>query len=110
MPTPTLEQAKLHLRVDFDADDTLITSLLAAAVESASNYLGRPIPWPRLDSDGEPVLDGDGEPIEEPVPESVNAAIKLELGALYANREPGAPVSSSAFRALLMPYRIGIGV
>ncbi|KAG1442295.1 hypothetical protein G6F57_018449 [Rhizopus arrhizus] len=96
MPTPTLEQAKLHLRVDFDADDTLITSLLAAAVESASNYLGRPIPWPRLDGEGEPVLDNEGEVIEEQVPESVNAAIKLELGALYANREPGAPVRMKA--------------
>lgn len=110
MAIPTLEQAKLHLRVDFDDDDSLIAVLLQAAVESAANYLGRPIPWPRLDSNGDPELGGDGQPVIDEVPESVNAAIKLELGALYANREPNAPVQSPAFKALLLPYRIGMGV
>lgn len=110
MGPPTLAEAKLHLRVDFDDDDTLISSLLLAAIESASNFLGRPIPWPQLDEDGVPVVNEAGEPVIEPVPESVSAAIKLELGALYANREPEAPVRSPAFKALLTPYRIGMGV
>jgi len=110
MALPTLDEAKLHLRVDFDDDDTLISLLLLAAIESASNFLARPIPWPKLDDEGVPVVDGAGDPVIEPVPESVNAAIKLELGALYANREPEAPVRSPAFKALLTPYRTGMGV
>jgi len=110
MALPTLDEAKLHLRVDVDEDDALIASLLLAAIESASNFLGRSIPWPKLDDDGAPLLDPNGQLMLEPVPESVNAAIKLELGALYANREPEAPVRSPAFRALLTPYRIGMGV
>ena len=37
----TLIEAKLHLRVDFDDDDTLITSLITAARQAAETLTGR---------------------------------------------------------------------
>lgn len=38
----TLEEAKLHLKIDSDTtDDTLITALISAARQSAENYTGR---------------------------------------------------------------------
>ena len=37
----TLAQAKLHARVEHDADDALITGFIAAAREDAEHELGR---------------------------------------------------------------------
>ena len=37
----TLWEAKLHLRVDFDEDDTLIASLITAARQAAETLTGR---------------------------------------------------------------------
>lgn len=37
----SLIEAKLHLRVDFDEDDTLITSLIATATQAAETLTGR---------------------------------------------------------------------
>jgi len=37
----TLEEAKLHLKVETDADDSLITSLITAARETAEIFTGR---------------------------------------------------------------------
>lgn len=110
MPVPTLEQAKLYLRVTSSREDELIGSMLSGAVGAVEAYLGRPVPWPQVDDEGNPVIDDDGNPVLEDVPEAVSAAIRLELGALYANREPNAPVMSAAVRALLTPHRIGMGV
>ena len=39
----TLEEAKLHCRVDDDADDTLVEGLIAAATDYVENYTGRAI-------------------------------------------------------------------
>lgn len=37
----TLEEVKLHCRVDYDDDDQLLTSLISAARRRAENYMGR---------------------------------------------------------------------
>ena len=39
----TLEEVKLHLKVETDADDNLITSLITAARETAEVFTGRAI-------------------------------------------------------------------
>lgn len=76
MPTiVTMEEAKAHLRVDGTDADADITLKLDAAVDAVSGRLGRSIPW--KDADG----------LDVPVPAAVKAAILLELGDLYANRE-----------------------
>ena len=97
MSIVTLEEAKLHLRVDGSDDDADITIKLEAAEESAVNFLNRPIPWKGTDG------------MDVPVPASVKAAILLLLGDLYANRE-GAIVGTihtvnPTVERLLWPYR-----
>ncbi len=37
----SLEEAKLHLRVDFDEDDALILALISAARQAAETITGR---------------------------------------------------------------------
>src|SRR5690625_1154048 len=97
MTTVTLTDAKLYLRVEDDDEDTLITNLSTAATERAENFLHRPIPW----------QDDDGNDVS--VPASVQAAVLLFLGDLYANREAtyvgvAATDNQTALR-LLWPYR-----
>lgn len=83
----TLEEAKQHLRVDTDDDDTLIASLLDAAEETVLNHLNL-----------------EALPDAEPV----RVAILMLLGALYENRESvvDRPLSENPlFARLLAPYR-----
>lgn len=68
-PVVTLEDAKEHLRVDFDDDDALIASMLAAAEEACRAYLG-------LAAD-------------DLAPEALAAAIKMHLTRLYEDRDGG---------------------
>lgn len=95
MPVPTLAEARLDLRVTGTAQDAKIQRLLNAAIRSASEYLNRPIPW----------TDDAGNPVE--VPETVYAAIMLELRALFDDPES---VHSLAFKNLLGPSRTNMGV
>lgn len=96
---PTLPEVKMHLRLDESetAEDDLLNSLTDAAVDYASMYVGRDIPW-------------DGEP----VPASVRAAILLIIGDLYENREGtfiGVSVEQNpAVVNMLHFYRVGLGV
>lgn len=94
-----LDEAKLHLRVIANEEDSLIATYIEAAEDAVAQYLKRPIPW--ADADGNPV----------PVPASVRAAALLIVGDLYATREAvthdrnaHAEVNPTVER-LLAPYR-----
>lgn len=104
MTVLTLEDAKLHLRLETGdtAEDAQLQDLIDAAVDYASQFLNRPIPW--AGDDG----------TEIPLPASVRAAILLILGDLYENRE-GQIVGTiradnPAVERLLHFYRVGLGV
>lgn len=102
MSTVQLADAKAHLLVDHNDDDTYIQALIDAAEDHVSQHLNRDLPW----------QDADGQ--EVPVPASVVAAIKLLVGTLYEVRETtivGTSVSEvPAFTQLLAPYRAEWGV
>ncbi|WP_428718576.1 head-tail connector protein [Undibacterium curvum] len=95
MPLPTLDEARHDLRVSGNQDDAKIQRLLNAAIQSASEFINRPIPWK------------DDLGVVLPVPDTVYAAILLELRALYDSPED---ICSPAFFNLLRPYRLGMGV
>lgn len=67
-PLLTLDEAKAHLHVDFDDEDTLITGMINAAVRSCMTYVGRDYVPPGAE------------------PEFKQAAL-LALGGFYATRE-----------------------
>lgn len=86
----TLDETKLHLRVDHDAEDALIASLMATAAAACADYLNVTT-------------------VAEPVPAPVKSAALLLVGTLYENRESVSdrPFSKNpAFEALLNPYRV----
>lgn len=71
----TLEQAKLHLRVDHADDDTYITALVAVAQEYIQGVL-TPAP-----------TDVTPSPVPPPVTETQRQAARLMVGHWYTNRE-----------------------
>ena len=88
MTTVTLDEAKLHLRVDQDFEDDYITSLILAAEGHVSMYLGDDLP--------------------DPMPASIKAAVLLLVGDLYENRERQGDrtlTEGTAYTLLLGPYR-----
>lgn len=104
----TLETAKLHLKVDTTDDDAMIAIYLGAAERAAMDYCNRTI----YGAEGVG-SDLDGVVIND----AIKAAILLNLGHLYVNRE--GVVDNHAvqkqelplgIQSLLQPYRIGIGM
>lgn len=84
----TLEETKLHLRVDHGAEDTAITAMIAAAEASVREY-----------------LNAQTLPNEPPV----RAACLMLVGSLYVCRETvdtGPVVEGKLFERLLAPYRL----
>ncbi len=82
-------QAKQHLRVDIDDDDTLIQHYIDAATAAALDYLNL-------------------AEMPDPVPAPVTAAILLAVGDLYEHREgkvEGRLVDNETYLRLLNPYR-----
>ena len=102
----TLETAKLHLKVDTTDDDTMIEIYLGAAERAAMNYCNRTI----YEGDESMGSDLDGVVIND----AIKAAILLNLGHLYVNREGVDTVQKQelplGIQSLLQPYRIGIGM
>ena len=90
----TLEQAKLYLRTlgDIGSDDEL-QRIIDAATDAAADYLN--LPAIELMAD---------------MPAPVHAAILLQVGDLYANRErqntEGAYYQNRTYERLLNPYRV----
>lgn len=89
----TLDDLKLHLRVDHDEEDDIITMYLGSATAAAANFLN----VETLDLD------------DLLLPAPIKAAIFLAVGDLYANREAVATVPYSTnptYERLLNPYRV----
>lgn len=88
----TLDEVKNYLRVTDDAEDALIASLLDAATIAAGDYLN---------------LTADELTAAMPAP--VKAAILLQVGDLYENRErqgTEAYYQNRTYERLLNPYRV----
>ncbi|WP_367352492.1 head-tail connector protein [Achromobacter animicus] len=98
---PDLNEVKEHLRIDGTDLDRILTRLLAAAIGSVAQTLGRPVPWTALNDQGVEVVT---------CPDAVAAAILLQVEALYGPKGSSPDVNSRAVLALLTPYRIDMGV
>lgn len=89
----TLQDAKLHLRVDHDDEDDLIDWMLEAAIEGAEQYLNV-----EISTLADPEL-----------PAPIRAAVLLVVGDLYQNRERLTDrqlFANNTFELLLNPYRV----
>lgn len=100
----TLDDVKLHLRLDLEPDseqDTQLEAMLAAAMDHVSDYLNRPVPW----------QDGAGNDV---FPAAVRAAVLLIVGDLHENREAvvaGVTLARNPTADRLLHFhRIGLGV
>ena len=88
----TLPETKLHLRVDHNDEDALITALMDTATAACADYLNMP-----------------AADLVVAVPAPVKSAALLMVGTLYADRESQgdrAYNKNPTFEALLNPYRV----
>lgn len=90
----TLDEAKLHLRVDGSDEDALIQLYIDAASSAAASYLNRDVP--------------------DAADPAIKAAVLLSIGGLYDQREDIVIGSSldlnPTVRNLLNPHRVAMGV
>ena len=109
MSLVTLLQAKLHLRVDGTHEDSLIQLFIDAAEQSTADYLERGV-YADADALAAPGADPNGIVVNP----AIVAAVLLQVGHLYANREAVTPGSASELplgvKHLLQPHRHGTGV
>ncbi|WP_312905390.1 head-tail connector protein [Stutzerimonas nitrititolerans] len=102
MPIPTVADLKTHLRIRHGHEDDDLQMKLVAAIDYASQFINRPIPW----------NDPDGDPVD--VPNSVRLAILIIAAELYANREESVvgTIYSKIPKAenMLHFYRVGLGI
>ena len=88
----TLDEAKLHCRVDHDDEDALLGALIATATTAVADYMNM-----------------DADDVDDTAPPPVKSAALLLVGTLYEHRESQGDrqfYKNPAFEALLNPYRI----
>jgi uncharacterized phage protein (predicted DNA packaging) len=88
----TIEETKLHLRVDHDHEDTLITALMSAATAATADYLGLPL-----------------DQMTSTVPSPIKAATLLLIGDLFENRTAQVEkvlYRNDTYERLLSTYRV----
>jgi hypothetical protein len=90
----SLEEAKAHLYVDHDADDSLISAYIHAASGAVLTYLkGASIGEPERDDNGAPLEDSNGDVVYAydsnglVIRYEIQAAVRLLVGEFYKNRE-----------------------
>lgn len=98
MTALTLSEVKLHLRVDHNAEDSLIEQYMAAAHDQVEQFLGREVPWDVTSSAPDGVY-----------PAAVRQGELQIVGDLHRNRETNSEPGTALY-ALLFPYRVGLGV
>ena len=98
MAALTLAEVKLHLRVDHDAEDSLIAQYMAAAHDRVEAFLDRVVPWDVTSASPDGVY-----------PSAVQVGELLIIGDLYRNRETNSEPGTALYQ-LLFPYRVGLGV
>lgn len=102
MPIPTVADLKTHLRIRHGHEDDDLQMKLDAAVDYASQFINRSIPW----------KDEEGADVD--VPNSVRLAILTIAGELYANREESVvgTIYTKIPKAenMLHFYRVGLGI
>lgn len=96
----SLEQAKQHLRVDFNDDDELIMLYIGAATEQIERHIQRKLIATEDERSG-----GDDLLIND----ALKAAALLFVGNLYENREATTDKPSElplGYWSLIQPYRV----
>jgi hypothetical protein len=81
----TLEEAKIHLRLDTDEADSTINQLILLSTEVCQNYMRSDLP--------------------EECPESIRQACLILIGYFNENLEGKEPIPDVVYR-LLDPYRV----
>ncbi len=87
----TLDEAKLHCRIDHDDEDSLLGAMIDAAAASVGDFINAPAP------------------LDDTAPAPVKAAALLLIGSLYEQRESQGerPYNKNpTFERLLNPYRV----
>lgn len=87
----TLDEAKLHCRIDHDDENALLGALIATATTAVADYMNAT------------------EPVDSTAPAPVKSAALLLVGTLYEHRESVSDrpfTKNPAFEALLNPYRV----
>ena len=86
----TLDEAKLHCRVDHNDEDSLLGALIATATTAVADYMNV-------------------TSVDDTAPAPVKSAALLLVGSLYEQRESQGDrqfYKNPAFEALLNPYRV----
>ena len=98
----TVEEVKVHLRIEEDDEDEYIASLIRQAQSTAEDFC-------RVSFEPENVVDDEGNETVTSVPEPVRLAVLLMVSHYYENRDnPDRAVYGTmriAFENLLYPYR-----